>query len=153
MFPPFTLTTLAVHPGDLIMSSLIVMDPTHVKFIIVNATTGVAVSPFIVLAPSADMAHAPTPIQLEVSGATAEWIMERPTYWGSDVLYSLPDYNTVGFNECFAVAAHRSGTKRDQNLTGARLIDMYEVREDPHRTADISMAKWVGDEQLATIYR
>jgi hypothetical protein len=153
MFPPLTLTTLAVHPGDLIMSSMIVTDPTHVKFMIVNTTTGVAVCPFIVPAPSVDMAQGPTPVQLKVSGATAEWIMERPTVLGSDLLYHLPDYNTVDFNECLAGAIHRSGTGRDQDLTGAKFINMYEIRENPHRTADISIARWVGDEQLATIYR
>lgn len=151
-FPPVRLVDFLVSPGDLILCSLEVLSPTIVKFYIKNQRTG-HFERFEAPAPSATMAAGPTPVQLEVSGATAEWIMERPTRWLSDVLYSLPDYNTVAFNDCFAVATHRSGRKEILDLTGAKLINMYEVRANPHRTADISIAQQMSDDQLATVYR
>jgi hypothetical protein len=142
--PPVTLP-LEVHPGDLVMCNLVVIDRTTVRFLIKNQTTGHHVSPF--------QRHPPSPL-LSVSGATAEWVMERPTHISSDRLYPLPDYGTVHFGDCLAVAAHDPGDQGyEQTLPGAKLIDMYEVREQPHRIADISVARREGDQAVMTAFR
>jgi hypothetical protein len=142
--PPITLP-LKVKSGDLVLCSLIVIDRTTVRFFIKNQTTGHHVKPF--------QRHPPAP-GLAVSGATAEWIMERPTHLFSDRLYPLPDYGTVHFRDCLAVAAHDPGAHgHEQTLPGAKLIKMYEVREHPHRTAFISVAKRTGDQGIETEFR
>jgi Peptidase A4 family len=87
-------------------------------------------------------------VQVQVSGATAEWIVERPMIWHEGKLYQWPNYGTVQFQfkNCFAVSAAAPGSaSRTETLAGARLINMFEVREKPHRIADISVAKREGD--------
>jgi hypothetical protein len=144
--PPVTLS-LDVKPGDLMMAHLIVVNPTLMRFMIKNQTTGHFVGPF-------DSPPPTSAIPLTVSGATAEWITERPKRLDRDALYRLPDYGSVLFSNCGAVAARRSGAARiDQTLPGAKLINMFEVREKPHRIADISVAEREGDEDFATFFR
>ncbi len=145
--PPVTLS-LAVKAHDAIMASVIVDgDRQGVRFMIKNVTTGHIVGPFGESAP-------PQAIPLKVSGATAEWVMERPAVWLSDVLYDLPNYNTVLFNNCLAMAASpRGGPIKERRLQGAKLIDMYEVRRNPQRTAKISVAKLINERQVMTVYR
>jgi len=83
--------------------------------------------------------------QFTISGATAEWIMERPTHLGSDELYHLADYGRADLRQLHAVEADPTvpnwpwvvGT--NQVLKGARLIRMYDRLKDPTRTAFISM--------------
>jgi hypothetical protein len=144
--PPVTLP-LAVSQGDLIMCSLIVVNRTTVRFFIKNQTTGDFLSPFDERPPSAEID--------KVSGATAEWILERPTHLDDDGLYELPNYNTVVFSSCFAVTAlDPASPGHTQTLPGAKLINMFEVREHPHRIFDISVAKLTeGDQGVATFYR
>ena len=145
--PPVTLE-LAVKAGDLIKASVTVEDDRRgVRFMIKNVTTGDTVGPFIEQAP-------PQAIPLTVSGATAEWVMERPAVWPTDVLYELPNYNTVLFNDCFAMAASPGGGPiKERRLQGAKLIDMHEVRRNPQRTAKISVAKLINERQVMTVYR
>jgi hypothetical protein len=152
-YPPITLS-LAVKPGDLVMCSLIVVDRTTVRFLIKNQTSGDLAGPFDAPARMAGMKHPPSPIQMKVSGATAEWVTERPTSWLTDKLYELPDYGTVVFSDCHAISASAPGAVgKIEKLSGARLINMFEVREQPHRIAMISVAEREADEELATFYR
>ena len=58
------------------MCSLIVVNRTTVRFFIKNQTTGDFLSPFDERPPSAEID--------KVSGATAEWILERPTHLDDD---------------------------------------------------------------------
>jgi hypothetical protein len=150
--PPVGLS-LAVKPGDLIICSLIVINRTTVRFYIKNQTTGNFVRPFDRPAPSVGRAAAR--VQLKVSGATAEWIMERPRDLRPPYpLYELPDYGTVLFSNCLAVAAHDPGSAGvSQTLPGAVLVSMFAVRQNPQRTAKISVAERVGDQEVATFYR
>ncbi|HEX3498651.1 MAG TPA: G1 family glutamic endopeptidase [Stellaceae bacterium] len=144
--PPVALP-LAVKPGDLMMAELIVVNPTLVRFLIKNQTTGDFFPPFEKPPPTST-------VPLTVSGATVEWITERPKRLDRDELYRLPDYGTVLFSNCGAVAARTSGAARlDQTLPGAKLINMFEIREQPHRIADISVAERQGDEEVATFFR
>jgi Peptidase A4 family len=151
--PPVVLS-LAVKPGDLMMCKLIVINSTTVRFIIKNQTTGQIVAPFDEPAPKTDMKHLPSPVQVKVSGATAEWVMERPKHFDSDEFYELPDYGTVVFSECLAVSAPAPGSAgRNQKLPGAKLINMFEVSDHPHRISNISTAKREGDQEVAIFYR
>ena len=68
-----------VAPGDRIMCWLLVLNRTDVLFIIKNHTQG-PLHMFIMTAPRVIMPPwILVPVQAEVSGATAEWVMERPT--------------------------------------------------------------------------
>jgi hypothetical protein len=137
---------LAVKPQDLVLCSLVVINAITVRFFIKNQTTGDFVSPFEETPPS--------PRIKRVSGATAEWIVERPTHFDDDGLYDLPNYNTVLFSNCLAVAAPGPGSSgKSEKLPGAKLINMFEVREHPHRIFDISVTKTEGDQGVATFYR
>ena len=72
---------LPVAPGDRIMCWLLVLNRTDVLFIIKNHTQG-PLHMFIMTAPKVIMPPwILVPVQAEVSGATAEWVMERPTTW------------------------------------------------------------------------
>jgi hypothetical protein len=161
--PPVTLP-LTVEPGDLIACSLTVVDHTHVKFLIKNQTTGVLLLPFVVKAPQAHLKHPPTVKQLNIAGATAEWILERPSeitiiivggsiYLRRGPFRDLPDYGTEVFDNCLAVSASKpSGPGRTQMLSGARLIDMFKVEANPNRTTFISTARPEGDQTIATFF-
>jgi hypothetical protein len=141
--PPIDLS-LHVGPGHCVMCSIIVVNRTTVRFFIKNQTTGDFVAPFDEPAP---MAAKPA-VQVQVSGATAEWIVERPMIWHEGKLYQWPNYGTVQFQfkNCLAVSSAAPGSAgRSETLAGARLINMFEVRENPHRIAEISVAKRKGD--------
>ncbi len=74
-------------------------------------------------------------IQPRISGATAEWVVERPTVRESDVLYPLPQIEPVIFSGCYADAAlpFQTTPRVVQNLDGARFINMFERVDGPTR--------------------
>jgi hypothetical protein len=154
--PPIDLK-LPVKPGDCMMCSLIVVNRTTVRFFIKNQSTGKFVAPFDEPAPIAGKPAVQVTepaVQVQVSGATAEWIVERPNVWHEDKLYQWPKYGTVSFKNCLAVSAPAPGSAgRSETLAGARLINMFEVRENPHRIADISVAKRISDREVETSYQ
>lgn len=91
----------------------------------------------------------PTPT---VTGATAEWIVERPTIPRNTKLYGFPHYADISFGSCIV------GTGRDipdydkeLDLSGARYVKMYERRRWPSRTALVSVPKRVDRESFAVI--
>lgn len=153
---PIETIVLAVNPNDEIMCSLEVLTDTLVKLIITNRTTGVTPQTFMSTSPVVTLPSAggPVQVQLKVSGATAEWVMERPAPMGTTVPFPLTAYGTVNFTEAIAISAPApGGTEREENLLGARLIDLYEVRENPHRTTTISLGSRVGPHAVRTTYR
>jgi hypothetical protein len=126
---------IAVLPGHRILAKLEVLSETQVRFLIKNRTTGQNYPPFKMDAPS----HPVTGRQANVSGATAEWIVERP----ADVAtgpYKLPDYHQVAFTSCYAVQAalQPGGGGLERTLDGARLISMYDIEGNPQRRVTIS---------------
>lgn len=148
-YPPVTLP-LVVDPGDRVMCSLHVLSDTSVKFIIINRTTNQIFPPFTMPSPTTDP---PAFIQVNVSGATAEWIVERPTSVDTGEIYELPDYGTVDVTECLAVSAHvPPGPGQEQTLEGARLINMYKVEQNPSRRVTISVAERLTDAAVRTTY-
>ncbi len=79
-----------------------------------------------------------------VSGATAEWIVERPTKVHKTTLLPLVDFDPVNFTNCHALGALDPnaairGFGTYQNLDAARFIRMYERLANPARTHFLSM--------------
>jgi hypothetical protein len=129
--PPVPLP-LTITDDDIIMVSMIVISATEVIFYIKNHSTGDFLTPWKVCSPWAPMPSGPTPTQVRVSGATAQWVMERPMVWGSDDLYELPSFNTVNFVNCGATSALApGGLGRDETLYGARRISMRRTEHTP----------------------
>jgi hypothetical protein len=144
---------LPILPGQRMMASLLVLNDTQVQFLIENRTTGQIFPPFVMDAPTDSVSQ----VQVKVSGASAEWIVERPANATTGDLYELPDYNEVHFTNCFAISAdmppgQSPGSGLEQTLDGARLINMHEVERNPVRTVTISKTHRPGVDSLQTIY-
>ena len=90
----------------------------------------------------------------KVAGGTAEWVMERPTMLGSDVLYELPDYDEVVFDPCYALSANAPGPPTVlgsvEEITGPTLTRMFRVAESPHRAVTISKVERLGSFSFRT---
>ena len=137
--PPANLS-FSVAPGDTVACLLWVFAPSLVGAYIFNLTSGQIAQPVIALAPKVGGT------ELTVSGATAEWIMERPTELGSTIMYPFPDYATTDFLDCIALTGLGPpipGSFKD--LKAARVIRMYDTLANPIRTQFISMAHKVDD--------
>jgi hypothetical protein len=143
---PITLVAPTIHPGDLIMCLMqVASNRAGVSFVIRNLTTGSVVQFF---------QDAPPPTwgqPFKVSGATAEWVMERSADPPDPTPLELPDYGTVDFHDCGATAINMdTGATVDRSLSAAKLIDMYVVRQKPERTVKISIAKPIDTTQFLT---
>lgn len=129
--PPVDLG-LPVAEGDQIQAILTVMSPTVVRFNLKNVTQGIVLGAFDVAAPG----------DVQVSGATAEWVMERPSPMGSDgwFPYRLPAYRDFSFTGCLAESqAPQSSTLRPHTLVEAQLVRMYEIVPSPPQVRTISV--------------
>jgi hypothetical protein len=138
---PVTLD-LVVLPGDLMLAWLIVVSYTEVHFVIVNISR-LRYTPFALPTPSVKMPpHVPLPVQASVSGATAEWVMERPAICPDPDPLTLPSFSPVRFNACVAVSARAPATLpvQERVLVSPKLIRMYSVEESPHRTVTRAVA-------------
>jgi hypothetical protein len=147
------LINLQILPGQRMMASLRVRDETHVDFLIENRTTGQIFLPFNMAAPT-DTASG---IQVKVSGASAEWVVERPSNATTGDVYDLPDYDEVHFTNCFAISANMPpsqppGPGLVQTLEGGRLINMYKVERNPSRTVAISKTERPDVDHFKTIF-
>jgi hypothetical protein len=71
------------------------------------------------------------------------------------VLYHLPNYGEVVFESAYAVSAPAPSSiiGRQENLEGARLIRMYDVEENPHRSVTVSVAETPTMDTVRTYYR
>jgi hypothetical protein len=73
----------------------------------------------------------PFKVQPEVAGATAEWIMERPTA-PTGLPRELPHFDEVVFNPCFALTApDLSGPFQVAKFAGVNLIQMFRRENAP----------------------
>ena len=138
-----------IHAGDLIMCLMqVANDRAGVSFAITNLTTGRAVQ-FFQGAPPAGWGQL-----FKVPGATAEWVMERSADAPNPTPLPLPDYGTVNFRDCGATAINMSTlTTVERSLSAAKLIDMYVVKQNPERTAKISIAKPLDPTEFLTYFR
>lgn len=131
------LSGLPVQPGDVLLGTIWAHSYTIAVGYLRNFSTGhMAIvrcqAPFIPVGGGN--------MQLRISGATAEWILERPTQFGSTTLYPFPDYQAMTFAGCWAGVAHAPGPLQSvHELATARLIRLYDTLHDPTRTQFISM--------------
>jgi Peptidase A4 family len=148
---PVPVAGFPVNPGDHIRAVLTVLDPSTVLCNLINDTTQPpTVVPVKVTAPT-------IPGQgtlYTISGATAEWVMERPAIIDHpDELQPFPDYGTTNFTGCVADEALADGTSPIlRTLATSRFIRMYEVRLNPQRTAFISMPHRVANSAFRVSY-
>jgi hypothetical protein len=138
-----------IHAGDLVSCYMQVANTrTAVSFVITNLTTGVTM-PFTQGAPP-DAWNLP----FKVSGATAEWVMERSSDPPDPAPLELPDYGRVDFTDCGATAINmNTGATVARSISAAKLIDMYVVRQNPERTVKISIAKPIDETDFYTRYQ
>lgn len=125
---------LPVDPGDVISAIITVFDATSVICNLKNVTKDIMLEAF--------RAFAPGPCR--ISGATAEWIMERPSPPASDgwEAYDLPAYTPFAFTACVAeTRVPGNPVLHDRGLEGAGLIRMYEIKANPTRIRTISTAR------------
>jgi hypothetical protein len=132
----YPLPNLPVNAGDEVSASLTVLNSTKVRFDMKNVTqTSTLPVSFEVDAPSGYL----------ISGATAEWIMERPTpLVGGDpwTPYPLPKYQAFSFTGCRAKTTAPTGAaSKVIDLELARLIRMNEITVAPPGLRTISVAK------------
>ena len=146
---PITLTQLDIQPGNRIKCCMKVSkNRKKVFFLIKNAATG-HLQHFVQHAPPVYGQH-----RFTVTGATAEWVMERPADAPNPTPLPLPDYGKVDFSHCGASAINRdTGAKVERSLSAARLIDMYIVKQNPERTVKISIAKPIDDTEFDTRFQ
>ena len=125
---------VGVSPGERVMAWLTVLDATSVRLMIRNLDrTPPEACALTLQSPSVTTAGGAR--QPRVSGATAQWIFERPTS-KAGVLETLPVFDDVEFLDCFAVAAGGAiASAKVHGLVGARLSRMLARHSPPHRTA------------------
>lgn len=154
---PVPIAKFPVDQGDSIACSLLVVDPVRVWFSITNmsriphkTTTVNANSPWI-------KRQNGLMEQPRVSGATAEWIFERPLIPYTKTFANFPPYLPMQFSLCSALAVELPAVGiplvlNERDLSTARFIRMFERRNSPPRTAYISMPSRVGDDGVALTY-
>lgn len=147
---PIVTLPLPVNTNDWVRCLMIVLSDTQVMFTMLNVNTSTLLIPFFVDSPI----FVPMGAPLRVSGATAEWVMERPTDYVTGNLWGLPAYGTVRFPDCLAISATAPlAPGRLENVVGARLIDMFDVGQSPSRAIVISSTDRIGKREITTTYR
>lgn len=140
---PVEIVNFPVAVGDEVLASLSVLASGDVLLHLKNQTSGLFTT-FVVIAPG----------PIVPLGSTAEWIVERPTESPGTRVYPLPHCSDVVFRHCLAKSAPAAGAPTTlQNLDTARLIRMYEMFDDPHRTALVSHAEKRGKTSASVFYR
>jgi len=143
---------LAMQPGDQIRAHIHVVGLNMVHAHLRNQTTG-QIAGITATPPAVQLPNGGPLVQPSIAGATAEWIMERPTVLGQTTLFPFPQYTPTVFSHCLAQQAAGPGQPGVTHvLKGARFIRMYEVRETPSRTAFISMPTKLNDSEIRVRY-
>ncbi|MFN8636816.1 MAG: G1 family glutamic endopeptidase [Chloroflexota bacterium] len=130
-FVPIPVPVTAHHE---ILAQMIVLNATQVLFLIRDMTTNMGFPSFYIDSPSQNGRQA------RVTGATAEWIVERPADPATGI-YTLPNYESVTFTDSYAIqtpAPLATGLSDSRDLSGARLVSMYEIAGTPQRRIPLS---------------
>ena len=141
---PDPIRDIKLAPGDEVFCDVQAVDPTHAIVCMAQFNTSINNAPSNVFwhkmlsAPPSLGRH--KGIIPEISGATAEWIVERVTVPKKTILLPLLDYGTVDFKYCWASVAPQPGATPAgyQTLDGAQYIRMYDRPAGPPLTAIIS---------------
>ncbi len=149
---PYPIPHVPIAAGDRVGCIVRVWEPSVAYVAILNFSTGLFFRKKI----QAPVVRSRQP---KISGATAEWIMERPAVLNHpQQLYTLADYDQIEFSSCHAAEANPAepnwpqvvGTS--QKLDGERLIRMYDVLSNPNRTTFISMAQKTSETSASVSY-
>lgn len=134
---------IPVAPGHRVLASILVVSADEVIYYMKNQTTG-AFTWFLVQAPP----------DSEPIGATAEWVVERPTWPQATFPSRMPKLTDVTFTHCIALSGPRIiGPQTLHRLDEARFIRMQERFDTPSRSALISMPTRLGPTSLGVAYR
>ena len=151
---PARIKGVPVRPGDRVVCMVRVWEPSAAVVYVKNLRTNL-LAHFRIDAPIVALPGG-TPHRYTISGATAEWIMERPTRLGTDTPFDLADYGSTELLHCHAVAANPMLPNwpwvvgESQILRGARFIRMYDT--PGNRTEFISMAQRTSDTSVLVTY-
>ena len=141
---------IQINAGTSVMGLVWAIDPTHVLVVFRTFAPLNQITVFLRQAPETKT------IQPIISGATAEWIMERPTALklGSTALELFPSYNGVYFKHCVAGMARTAGQSTSEEVLNApRFKRMFEVASDaPSRTRIISIPTRISTMSFSTRY-
>jgi hypothetical protein len=148
---------MAVQPGQPVLCVLTVLGPQEVACVVVNlgadpiTAQAVSIIPPLAALPGGGSARP------SISGATAEWVVERPRDVDLPRFENFPDYGQARFDLCMAVqgdAPDFASVLKGQavGLQGARDIRMFEMLTGPARTQYISMPRKVNDHTLRVRY-
>lgn len=153
----FYLTNITVDAGISVMALIWVINPRHVVAVfrtfapLNQITVLVEPMPEVYLRP-----HQPAKVQPLISGATAEWIVERPEQpvLTGAALEPFPNYGPVQFLHCVAGTAQTAGMPTsEETLRGPRLFRMFEVpKNHPPRIRLISMPEWTSTTSVRVHY-
>jgi hypothetical protein len=145
----FVTLPLVVNANDQVRCLMVVLSATQVLFTMLNVNTLTLLLPFIVTAPTTSLG-----LQLRVSGATAEWIMERPADCVTGVPFDLAKFGVVDFVNSVAISARSPSSPfgRTENVVGARLIDTFKTSRNPYRAVTISKADRIGTDEITATY-
>ncbi|MET7244070.1 G1 family glutamic endopeptidase [Methylobacterium sp. EM32] len=136
---------LAVEPGDRMSAILTVVDPATVRVNLKNETVGTMLQAFDLAAPGGR----------HISGASAAWILERPSPLGSDGWhpYPLAAYGSLTFTDGLAQSRGPGETMlTEHDLARASLIRMIALDRVPGHARTISApARVTGDRRALTV--
>ena len=136
---------VAVYPGYRVVAFLTVLSPTKVRFNI--AVHGTVLTGIDVTAPKSDG------IQYQVSGATAEWIMERASsLTPPHPAYRLPRFTAFSFRNCAATATDTTAQSHNYTMRSGRLIRMQDTPHGPLRRRTVAVARRVSPQRVGLRY-
>ncbi len=142
-------SVFAVHAGDDIVCVVTVLDPVTALLNIVNLSRSPAIMvPVIANAPTSNAGT----LRYNISGATAEWVMERPMIVGRKDLWPFPDFGAADFTDCLAVERAANGSVAIKDLRGSRYISLYETNWDPPRVNWLSVTDRIDDNSFRISY-
>ena len=149
---PAVITSVPIHPMDEVICMVAVWSPSVAAVYVKNVST-TRLAHFRIRAPELNG------YRFSISGATAEWIIERPAFINHPHhFYPLADYGQMEFTNCFATAANPAEPNwpqivgASQKLDGGQLIQMYDLLPDPSRTKFISMVQKTSNRSAVISY-
>jgi hypothetical protein len=152
-----TLSNITVDAGVAVMAMVWVIDPHHVVMVFRTFAPTNQITIFVKRAPEVWLTAAKnSKTRPAISGATAEWILERPETLElkNAKLELFAKYNPVQFRHCVAGTAPAAGLPTsEETLTGPRLFRLFEVpKASRPRTRLISMPVRIGTSAIEIRY-